>query len=63
MAKYKLTYEYVNPSRGGPFRGKDVVELPDKPLRGDVIAAMFGAARIKSVSLVKENNDPLRTNP
>jgi hypothetical protein len=46
--KWKVTYVYVNPGPAGPTRGKDVLNY--KPAKGDIIPAMFGQARIKTVS-------------
>lgn len=52
--KWRITYEYTNPHGAGPFRGKDIIERDEKPQRGEIISAMFGRARIKTVSRVKE---------
>ena len=53
MQLWKVTYDYVNPGRGGPFRGKDVIKSDTKPLKGDTFPAMFGRAVIKTSSKVK----------
>lgn len=50
-AKFKVSYMYVNPSPAGPFRGSEVTTA--KPAKGSVIPAMFGAAKVTSVSRVK----------
>ena len=52
--KWNVTYRYVNPTPGGPFRGRAVIEQDRKPERGEIIAAMMGRAAIKTVSRVKE---------
>ena len=52
--KYRISYRYVNPGPGGPFRGQDVFDMPTKPVKGETIWAMFGMAAIVSASRVKE---------
>jgi hypothetical protein len=51
--KWNVSYEYVNPHGAGPFRGKAIIEQDTKPERGEIINAMMGRARIKTVSKVK----------
>jgi hypothetical protein len=50
MTPYKVGIKYINPSPGGPFRGREIMSFPSKPERGQVIYAMFGRAVITSVS-------------
>lgn len=44
--KYKVTYDYINPSSAGPFKGSMVID--HKVTRGDEIRAVFGAAIVRS---------------
>jgi hypothetical protein len=50
MARWNVSYTYVNPHPAGPFRGRAVIEREDKPQRGEIIYAMMGRAAIKTVS-------------
>jgi hypothetical protein len=51
--KWNVSYEYISPSSAGPYRGRQIVESVDKPEKGQTFYAMFGWARIKTVSKVK----------
>lgn len=48
---YKVKYQYLNPSRSGPFRGHCV--QADKQEKGDEIYACFGRAVVVSCYKVK----------
>jgi len=50
--KYKTSYTYDNPGRGGPNRGSIVTDR--KYQKGESIYAMFGIATVKASSKIKE---------
>lgn len=50
--QYKVSYEYVSPSRAGPFKGRTILDY--KPAKGDCISAMMGQAIVRTVSKVRE---------
>ena len=48
--KYKIRYEYVNPSNAGPFKGSMIVR--DKMAKGDMVCAAFGRAEVISCRVI-----------
>lgn len=57
MPKFRISYDYVSPGPGGPFRGRDTIESAERPVRGDTIPAIFGRATIRSVSEIVTDED------
>ena len=50
VRRWRVSYRYVNPHGAGPFKGKDTIFRPTKPVKGEEIYAMFGRATITTVS-------------
>ena len=51
MPLYRIRYEYVNPSKAGPYRGSMTVK--EKSAKGDMVCAPFGRAEVTSCREVK----------